>query len=566
MNNHFTVHEIRRGAYYDSIVLMQLQKALVDLPGVVDAGVVMATPANKDVLRSTGFDLTGIDAKPDDLLLIVKGESEVTSANALSQVDELLKQRRSSGAAGTYRPKSLKAAVKALPEAEWVLVSVPGKYAAGVAEEALDLGQNVFLYSDNVSLKDEISLKSKAVEKGLLLMGPDCGTAIINGVGLGFANRVRRGNIGVVAASGTGLQAVAVGIHNRDRGISQAIGTGGRDLKAGVDGRTVLQAIATLKEDPETEVIVLISKPPEPALVSRLMHALKATGKPCVVNLLGYPSPGRSLGNIHFATSLDHSAELAIQLSNTHHPIPITYHPPPTLNPLPSTSYVRGLFSGGTLAYETVLALQNFLNPLFTNVPIRPEQQIKDVWRSQAHTIIDMGEDDFTQGRLHPMMDQDLRLRRLRQEVEDEQVGFIMLDVVLGEGAHDDPAEELRQALAILRSKRPELRVACLVIGTDTDPQNTAEQIEKLEAVGAQVYRTVDDMVAAVFMQIIAEPPFSHPVNFDTAELAAINVGVETFFDSLQGQGAKVLQIDWRPPAGGNEKMMALLAKLKSKS
>jgi len=238
----FLMNEVRKGAYYDSVVLMQLQKALAALDGVVDAGVVMATAANKEVLAASELLPDDVSAKADDLLIVVKGESEPIAQKALAQVNDLLKQQRPSGTAQDFRPKSLNTAVAQTPEAQFVLISVPGRYAAGVADEALELGKHVFLYSDNVSVDDELKLKQKAQAKGLLLMGPDCGTAVINGVGLGFANRVRRGNIGIVAASGTGLQAVSTEIHNLGGGISQAIGTGGRDLKDAIGGITALQA------------------------------------------------------------------------------------------------------------------------------------------------------------------------------------------------------------------------------------------------------------------------------------------------------------------------------------
>ena len=200
--------EIRTGAYYDSVILMQLQRSLADLPKVIDAGVVMATEANKDILDQTGLLVAEIkEAKADDLVIVIKAENETAALNALEQVDDLVAARRSRDTAGQdFLPKSLESAVKMLPDAKWTLISVPGRYAAGVSREALRLGKHVFLYSDNVSLEEEIDLKKKGAEKGLLVMGPDCGTAIINGIGLGFANQVRGGSIGMVAASGTGLQ------------------------------------------------------------------------------------------------------------------------------------------------------------------------------------------------------------------------------------------------------------------------------------------------------------------------------------------------------------------------
>lgn len=559
----YTKHEIRAGAYYDSVVLMQLQKALVGLPGMIDAGVVMATPANRDLLLATGFDLSGMDAKADDLLIVVKAESEADAASAIGQVDELLKRRRST-TAQDFRPRSLKGAVSNLPDAQWVLISVPGRYAAGVTEEALDLGKHVFLYSDNVSLEDEIRLKQKARDNGLLLMGPDCGTAIINGVGLGFANRVRKGDIGIVAASGTGLQAVSAAIHNLGGGISQAIGTGGRDLKRDVGGICAQQGLDLLGRDPQTRVIVLISKPPDAAVVTQLVQVAQGIEKPTVICFIGYPPPAQKLGNLYFATNLSEAASLAIDIEmmeRVHKSVREQ-----DLDPV-EPSYLRGLFSGGTLAYEALLGLQTILSPIYSNIPIRQEQQLADSLVSQAHTILDLGEDAFTQGRLHPMMDNDLRLRRLREEIEDPAVGLIMLDVVLGEGAHPDPASELAPAIAEAKKER-DIEFVAIVLGTDEDPQDVSGQIEQMERAGAIVYRnTTDALIHAGEMLREQHSAPQTPIPFDHIgdELVAINVGVESFYDSLKSQGASAIQVDWRPPAGGNEQMMAILAKMRKK-
>ncbi|MBL8045880.1 MAG: hypothetical protein JNL09_05025, partial [Anaerolineales bacterium] len=234
----FIQSEIRKGTYYDSVVLMQLQRALLGLPGVADAGVVMATPANRELLEQSGLLVESVQAaNPDDLLIVVKAENDAAAKDALGQVDALLAKRRSATAT-EFRPRSVEAAAKLLPEAQWALISVPGRFAAGVAREVLNLGKHVFLYSDNVALADEIELKRLAQTQGLLVMGPDCGTAIINGVGLGFANHVRRGSIGLVGASGTGLQTATSRIHQLGAGVSHAIGTGGRDLKADVGALT----------------------------------------------------------------------------------------------------------------------------------------------------------------------------------------------------------------------------------------------------------------------------------------------------------------------------------------
>lgn len=559
-----TRHEVRSGAYYDSVILMQLQKALAGLPGVEDAGVVMATPANKELLAAAGFDAGAIEARADDLLLMVRAEDEETAAAALAQVDELLARRRSRAASAAFRPRSLASAVQQLPESRWVLVSVPGRYAAGVAEEALAHGRHVFLYSDNVALEDELRLKKKAREQGLLVMGPDCGTAIINGVGLGFANRVRRGSTGLIAASGTGLQAVTAGLHNRGAGISQAIGLGGRDLQEAVGGISALQALDLLARDPETESIVLISKPPSEAVATRLLAAARSSGKPVVVSFQGYAPPARHLGNLHFAAGLADTVELALSLANAA-PAGMETR---AAGASASAPYLRGLFSGGTLAAEALLALQPLLRPLYSNVGQDPAHQLADPLTSQAHTILDLGADTFTQGRLHPMLDNDLRLRRLRQEAADPEVGVILLDVVLGEGAHPDPAAELASAIAEARAGRSDLKIIAILLGTGEDPQGLDGQREQLTKAGATVHPTTSAAVDHVLRYLpdgedsdSRFPPL--PLEDFRGQLAAINVGLESFFDSLDTQGAKAVHVEWQPPAGGNEKLMSLLAKMK---
>ncbi|MES1244794.1 MAG: acyl-CoA synthetase FdrA [Acidobacteriota bacterium] len=548
---------VRAGSYHDSIVLMRLQRALAALPGVIDAGVIMATPGNREQLAAGGFDVEAA-ANPDDLLVAVKAESESLAAEALSRIDALLRVR-AADSSEDYRPHSLAAAFKQLPEARWVLVSVPGRYAADVAGEALEQGRNVFLYSDNVPVEREVELKRRARDKGLLVLGPDCGTASLGGVGFGFANRARRGNIGLVGASGTGLQAIMSRIHALDSGISQAIGTGGRDLSAEVGGITAGQALDLLRRDPETDVIVLIAKPPDPEVGSRLLAQARATGKPVVVHFLGAPLPGRRLGNVSFAATLSEAAELAV---GPHPPAP---SPAPPFTPSPgegkTCGSVRGLFSGGTLAYEALLGLSAFLAPVWSNLG---KYRLDDLLRSREHTILDLGADEFTVGRLHPMIDQDLRLRRLRQEAADPEVGLILLDVVLGEGSHADPAGELAPEIAHIRASR-DVEVAVVVIGTDADPQGLETQISTLETAGARVFRTVTDAVEWIFLNR-TEAPETAPVPLEAvqAPVAAINVGLESFHDSLRSQGAASVHVDWRPPAGGNERLAGILARMKA--
>ena len=589
-----TLAEIRAGSYYDSVVLMLLQRALTELPGILDAGVVMGTPANKELLAQSGLLSDDIRAAaPEDLILVVKAESEEAGRSALAGVDDLLAARRSQQTGG-YRPKSLSSAIRMMPEAEWVLVSVPGRYAAAVAREALNLDRNVFLYSDNVSLEDEISLKETAARKGRLVMGPDCGTARVDGVGLGFANRVRRGRIGIVAASGTGLQTVMVGIHRLGCGVSQAYGTGGRDLSAEVQARSARHALALLKEDAETDVIVIVSKPPAAAVAQDLMSEAALCDKPVVINFIGHGSSQKQLPsapNIHFARTLDETAEIAVCLTTSSDsqscsesavlPSQAMDKPIPHVQPPQAQTYLRGLFSGGTLAYEALFLLQDLLPAVRSNGPLPGGQLLDNPHSSQGHTIVDLGGDAFTVGRLHPMLDNELRVRRLLQEAQDPETGLIVLDVVLGDGAHGDPASELapaiEEAVAAAAQNGRTLPVVAVVIGTDADPQGLDGQIEQLEAAGAYVFTRHDDAIRAVACAFAGggegqphnsselergDPDLTGDVRNSSA-FAAINVGLESFTDSLRGQGAEVVHVDWRPPAGGDERLANLLTRLR---
>ena len=551
--------EIRSGAYFDSTILMQLQSSLGKFPGVLDTGVVMGTDANKDLLAQSGLLLPEAQAaKSDDLVIVIKGEDEAATEAALAEVDGLLTRKRSTEGQ-TFRPKSLETAAEMLPEAQWVLISVPGRYAAGVTREALRLGKHAFLFSDNVSIEDEVSLKKMAAEKGLLVMGADCGTAIVNGVGLGFANRVRKGNIGMVAASGTGLQQVSARIHQLGGGLTHAFGTGGRDLKEEVGALTAKMGLEFFIRDPETEVIVLVSKPPAPQVAEALLQMARQTDKPVVVDFIGYPPPAPKLGNLHFVRTFDETAQLAVELSKKSS----VQATAPAIDPSkfkPEQKYLRGLFSGGTLAFEALLILQDYLPVVWSNAPLKKGHNVlKNSLVSQEHTIVDLGEDEFTVGRLHPMMDNTLRIQRLLQEAEDPQVAVILLDVVLGYGSHPDPASELAPAIkeAIARAAKAgrHLEVTTVVVGTDEDPQDMEGQIEMLQGAGAKVHTSNDKVVryAGELVEMLAksgqEPPMLtfKPVDLERMKqpLAGINAGVESFAESLIAQEAQAIHVDW---------------------
>ncbi len=568
--------QVRSGAYYDSAFLMQTQRSLSDFPGIQDAGVVMGTDTNKELLAR--IDLVSPEvqaAKPDDLVIVVRADDEKSAQTAFDRFDDLLTKRKSSGGQ-EYKPQSVETAVEMLPEAAWVLISVAGRYAASVTRDALRYGKHVFLFSDNVSVEDEIALKKESSEKGLLVMGPDCGTAIVRGMGLGFANKVRLGAIGVVAAAGTGLQQVSSRIHQLGGGMTYGIGTGGRDLSEKVGAVTFRQGIDMLSRDPETKVIVLVSKPPAPKVAEDVLRMARKAGKPVVVSFVGRSPGARQVDNLHFAGGLDDAARIAVELVNQGAKAS-TADTPDLKKFAAGQRYLRGLFSGGTLAYEAQFILKDYLPKVWANAPIDKENKLVNALVSQEHCIVDLGEDEFTVGRLHPMMDNELRIRRLLEEADDPSVAVILLDVVIGYGSHPDPASELAAAIAEAREKAKKagryLEVAAVVTGTDEDPQDIKAQIRQLKNVGAWVDTDNETVVryAGRLLSALNDtsgaglPQGMKPIDLAVMQkpLEAINVGLESFAENLAAQGVPVLQVDWRPPAGGNEKLMAILQRMK---
>ncbi len=562
------VSQTRPGAYADSVVLMQLQRALAALPGVEEAGVVMGTPANRALLEASDLLAPELAAAGEsDLLIALRCNDEEAGRVALAQVDALL-MRRGGGSGGDdeeYRPRTLAAAAQMAPDAGWVLISVPGRYAAAVAHEALGLGKHLFLYSDNVSAADEVTLKRAAAARGLLVMGPDCGTAIVGGVGLGFANRVRRGPIGLVGASGTGLQLVSARIHQLGGGVSHALGTGGRDLSETVGAISALQSLELLRRDPATHVIVLISKPPAPAVAKSLLRAARRAGKPVVVCFVGYQpeAPAEQGGMLTFAPTLDAAAEAAVALAARD-------AAPPASIPATGSGFLRALYSGGTLAYEAQLILRDRLPGVWSNAPLDKTWRLENALVSREHTVLDLGEDEFTVGRLHPMLDNELRIKRLLHEAADPATGALLLDVVLGDGAHPNPAAEIApaivQARALAANAGRTLPVVIALVGTDADPQGMDQQADALRAAGANVSLRHAEAVEAAAAAVSAAPLWPPPVALEALNqpFSALNVGLDSFAQSLRDQGAAVLALDWRPPAAANERLAGILARMKT--
>jgi FdrA protein len=482
-----------RNYYRDSVALMQLSATLAALPGVAQASAIMATAGNLDLLRASGLIGGDVAPSPNDLLVAIAGEADALAAAMAAAAAALTRSPTTdSGPDGPRRmaPRSIEMALDEAPTANLALISTPGEYAAAEAMKALRLGLDVMLFSDNVALEDEIALKRHARDHDLLVMGPDCGTAIIGGVPLGFANVVRPGDIGVVAASGTGLQQVTCLIDRLGGGLTHAIGTGGHDLHARVGGLTMLAGLRALAADPATRVVVLISKPPDPAIAERILDVAARAGKPIVVTFLGAATATIERPGVHAAATLEEGARLAaalsagIELAATADDLAV-----PVGRPGAGQRYLRGLYSGGTFCYEALVLLQERLGPAWSNTPLRPERMLADLWRSREHTVLDLGDDAFTRGRPHPMIDQTLRIERLLQEAADPEVAVILLDLVLGHGAHPDPGPELAAAIETARARAAnagrDVAVVASVCGTAADPQDLVAQEAALRAAGA---------------------------------------------------------------------------------
>jgi FdrA protein len=486
------LYEILPREYRDSLVLMQLAAALAKMPGIAQASAVMGTPGNLDLLRQAGMETGDISAGPSDLVIAVRGEKHALHG-ALAEARAQLSASTpvaDAGSAEKLAPRSIAMALAGHAQASLVVISTPGEYAVAEALKALNLGLNVMLFSSNVSIADEAMLKRTARDKGLIVMGPDCGTAIINGIPLAFANVVKRGPIGVIGASGTGLQEVTVLVDRLGSGISHAIGTGGRDLSAEIGGISMLTGLKYLADDGETAVIVLISKPPAPEIADRILASARACGKPVVVLLQGADPRAYSGGSIHGVRTLAEAARAAVVLSRGHRleVADETIVVPAGIPALAaSQKYIRGLFSGGTFAFEATMLLQESL-AVHSNTHVGKSLPLGDVFRSEGHTIVDLGDDIFTRGRPHPMIDQRLRIERIMQEAADPDLAVLLLDVVLGFGSHPDPAAELAPALRSAHAIAAQAGRAFICIGhvcgTDSDPQGRASQIRVLHDAG----------------------------------------------------------------------------------
>lgn len=575
---------IKKNSYYDSINLMLLTNSINTLDGVTKCSIMMGTDANKDIFKNSGLFTEEVDkAAPSDMVIVVETTDEKVVENVLAETDKFLndlavKKKKTCG--GVESVTSLEAALEEMPDANLALFSIPGEYAADEIEKALDRGLHVFSFSDNISLEDEVRLKKKARENGLLMMGPDCGTGIISSIPIAFTNVVRPGNIGIVGASGTGIQEVTTIIDRLGGGVVHAIGTGGRDLNDAVDAITVRDAIIGLEHHDPTDVIVVISKPPAKRVRDEIVELLHSVSKPVVAIFLG-EKPDHHEGNVYLAHTLEETAKIAVDLANNR-PVKANYLDEikyEVKNPLPANKTVKGLYSGGTLAAEAGMLIAEALE---LGGLTKKEGYILNV---NGYEVMDLGDDMYTQGKPHPMIDPEVRIKKIKEFANDENTGVILLDVVLGYGSHPDMAEALsgaiKEALQTAKDQGRELYFVATVCGTETDPQSYQESLKTLKECGVLVeesnamavrlalklkgieYKEVDKHVVEKNVEKKALPEVSEKViDLLNSKPRIVNIGLESFTESILAYGGTTIQYDWKPIAGGNKKLIKILNKL----
>jgi FdrA protein len=480
------VNRVVRGRYLDSVSLMRMSRTLSALAGIVEAAVMIGSDTNKRLMRDSGLLQQASEAaQPTDLIVGIHAQSNASAEDALAKLDAMLAHRDAARTSqeSFARTRGLAAARQALPGADIALISVPGEFAAAEAANALRAGLHVLLFSNNVALDDERRLKQLARERGLLLMGADCGTSLIDGVPLAFANVVPRGNVGVVAASGTGLQEVTTLIARAGGGISHGIGVGGRDLRDEIGGITTLMALDALDEDPRTEHVVIISKPPAPRVAQAIVDRIARSAKAFTVCLLGRSDVDLPR-NARRADTLREAAELALGGKR----IAPDFVERAALPATRRGARLRGLYCGGTLCAEAQLVLLAAAERVASNAPVPGALALADAGRADrgtTHTIVDLGSDEYTRGRPHPMIEPSIRNAPLHDALVDPATGAILLDVVIGYGADADPAGVVAQSLAT--APTPHAPVIASVCGTEADPQVYSRQVRTLEAAGIVV-------------------------------------------------------------------------------
>jgi FdrA protein len=494
---------IRRNQYYDSVFLMGVNRRLSEARGVQQTAVLMGSESNKRLLSDIGIHDPQIDAaQPNDLIVAVIAGTLDEVHEALGRLDEWLQTTEEDAPTSGFH--TFEDGLAQRSDANLAVISLPGEYAAREARKALEAGLNVFLFSSNVSVNDELSLKQFASQQGLVVMGPDCGTSLIGGVGIGFANAVRQGSIGAVGASGTGLQEFTCQVHNAGFGISHAIGTGSHDLSERIEGLTTFAALDALEADPGTEVVALISKPPAAQTLQMIAKRLTTYKKPVIGCFLGTRyKPDGTRAVYQVARTIDEAVHLALMASAGAAPQPAqnaftaddtNWLPRETRAWAPEQQYLRGLFAGGTFCYQTQHILRDAKITVHSNAPLDQRHRLVDPDKSRKHTVVDMGDDYYTVGRPHPMIDGTLRRKRILSEARDPEVAILLLDFILGYNASRDPVGDVLDAIVEARQTAQKrgghLTVVASICGTEGDAQDLDLQARMLREAGALVFQS----------------------------------------------------------------------------
>ena len=576
---------IKKGSYHDSVVLMLLTNAVSGLEGVRKASIMMGTPANKDIFAQSGLDTPELmHAASNDMVIVADVDDDAAAERLLKEADAFFERQmnakgREEAEASVHTWDD---AAKKLPGANLAVISVAGAYAAAEADRALDMGMNVFMFSDNVSIEDEAALKIKAHEKGLAVMGPDCGTGIISGVPIAFTNKVTPGKIGIIGASGTGIQELTNIIDRLGEGVTNAIGTGGRDLSEEVGAITTLDMIDAMEDDDETRVLIVLSKPPAMEVREKVTERLRSFKKPVVTLFLG-EKPEFHERDFYHAYTLDEAARIAVALMRGEEiPAPLGIGRLSDGFDVSEGKTIKAYYSGGTLAGEAAMLIKD---ALVLDIP--PEKEEGFMLTTGGHIVVDLGDDVYTRGKPHPMIDPEKRIECMEQAMDDPSTGVILFDIMLGYGSHPDMAGALLPTVKALKERAEaenrKLYFVSTVCGTRLDIQDYDGAVKALSDAGvivcetnklavltaaALIGRKVDEPEKEIREKIPGKVPAS-PAGEGIKALisnkpAVLNIGLESFAKVAAEFGCRALQFDWAPPAGGDLELIDMLRFLRS--
>lgn len=490
---------IEKNRYYDSVFLMKIARKLSESDDVENASIGMGTPLNKETITDLGLNTPDMEnAGPNDLIIAIKAKDDASFDKAIEEFFRLVNEKNTVSSQNSYR--SIPSAKNANPDANLAIISVAGKFAAAEAKRALMNDMNVFMFSDNVDIKDEVELKKLALEKGKFMMGPGCGLSFINGVAIGLCSMVNRGDIGIAGASGSGIQEVMVLLHRNGFGISHAIGTGGRDLSDEVGGITMIQSIKALEDDESTKVIALISKPPSKSAFIKVIEQIKKCKKPVVVHFLNGDNNLLKENGILYGETFDETANILMELSSGKKTEPKKIFED-ELNIdeeikkfTPDQKYLRAILCGGALTDETLIYWNKNGKDLYSNVALSEDLMLSDPFTSYKNSIIDIGDEAFTKGRAHVAIDPTARVNRFIKEARDKETSVIYLDFLLGYALHPDPASVMAKAITEEKERAKKegrnLVVIATICGSDLDPQDFNKQAKILKDAGVILFDT----------------------------------------------------------------------------